>query len=276
MLGYGIANEKDNFVGVSYTLIKEMAGKPWNRQGPPGKCFTDDEDMEVWNRLAGNVIELQRHPFTQAGSQLSGPFLSKLMVPALASERFLDLSSSGLFNTIGGYYAVFLTQKLALIVMGSYLPIFLCMRTWCSVRETHVRYLAIKLDCDSVGTAEQFYIKHARNKGDHLMVDDDLNVSGIINWQMARVVPASEVFGPSLVIANMGNIYNGVSSLTLHGHALARLLMAKGPTDLAGLMPKDEKHLFDLDIDFPWNGIPLLIRGIWAAFRVNKDTDWKI
>ena len=164
MLGYGIANEKDNFVGVSYTLIKEMAGKPWNKQGPPGKCFTDDEDMEVWNRLAGILIELQRHPFTQAGSQLSGPFSSKLMVSALASERFLVLSLSGLFSAIGGSYAVFLKQKLVLIVMGSYLPIFFCMRTWFSFLETHVRYLAIKLDCDSVETAEQLYIKQASDK----------------------------------------------------------------------------------------------------------------
>jgi hypothetical protein len=64
------------------------------------------------------------------------------------------------------------------------------------------------------------------DKGDHLMVDNELNVIGIINWQMARVVPASEVFGPSLVTAKIGDIYSGSSSLTIHDPVLAHFSKA--------------------------------------------------
>jgi hypothetical protein len=42
------------------------------------------------------------------------------------------------------------------------------------------------------------------------MVDEELNIISIIDWQMARVVPADEAFGPSLVTAVMGDIYYGV------------------------------------------------------------------
>lgn len=111
------------------------------------------------------------------------------------------------------------------------------------------------------------------------MVDDALNFTCIIDWQMARVVPASEAFGPSLVTANMANIYDGVSFLTIHDHELVRFLKAKGATDLAGLMTKDEKlrrFLFGLDVHLPWDESLLLVRGIWAAFGVDKDTDWKV
>lgn len=73
------------------------------------------------------------------------------------------------------------------------------------------------------------------------MVDDELNIIGIIDWQMARAVPASEAFGPSLVTADMAGIYDGLPSLTIHDHALARFLNAKGAADLAGIMSKDEK-----------------------------------
>jgi hypothetical protein len=46
------------------------------------------------------------------------------------------------------------------------------------------------VDRDGGGeTPEQFFLKHVDDKGDHLLVDKDLNITGIIDWQMARVVP---------------------------------------------------------------------------------------
>lgn len=96
---------------------------------------------------------------------------------------------------------------------------------------------------------------------------------------MARVVPANEAFGPSLVTADMSDIYNGVSSLTVHDHALAHFLTEKGVADLANIMGKDERirrFFFGLDVDLPWAETLLLIRGIWAAFGVDQDTDWNV
>lgn len=202
------------------------------------------------------------------------------MVSALASERFVVLSPSGPFNTAGDYYASFLEQNLAFIADGqlftdfpvnAYL-LFLFL-------EVHARDLATKHGHDAEETAEQFYIKRVHDKGDRLRVDDTLNFIGIIDWQMARVVPASEALGPSLVTANMANIYDGVSSLTFHDQALVRFLKAKGATDLAGLMTIYEKlrrFFFGLDVDLSWDETLLLVRGIWAAFGVDKDTDWKV
>ena len=60
---YGIAGEEGNEVGVSYILMEQMPGKPWNGQGPRGKRFADEQDKErVWSGLADTLIELQRHP----------------------------------------------------------------------------------------------------------------------------------------------------------------------------------------------------------------------
>lgn len=95
---------------------------------------------------------------------------------------------------------------------------------------------------------------------------------------MTRYIPYTySPFGPSLVTADMGNIYDGVSSLTIHDHALARFLNAKEAADLDGIMSQDEKlrrFFFGLDIDLPWDETLLLIRGIWTAFGL-KGTDWK-
>ncbi|EPS26529.1 hypothetical protein PDE_01466 [Penicillium oxalicum 114-2] len=107
----------------------------------------------------------------------------------------------------------------------------------------------------SLEATEQFYLKHLDDKGDHLMVDDELNTIGIIYLQTARVVPAGEAFGPSLATAEMDGIYNGRSSLTVHDLALARFLEAKGATSLAGIMSRDEKvrrFFFGLEVDLFW------------------------
>ena len=130
---------------------------------------------------------------------------------------------------------------------------------------------------DSVEARQRFYIKHVDDKGDHLMVDDDLNIVGIIDWQMARVVPATEPFGPSLVTADMKNIYDGASCLTTHDLVLGEYLKARGEDVLADIMGRDEKlwrFFFGLDVDFSWDETLMLIRGIWVAFGMDRDTDW--
>ncbi|KAL4916466.1 hypothetical protein BDW62DRAFT_211883 [Aspergillus aurantiobrunneus] len=229
--GYGIAGDKDNKVDVSYILMEQMPGKVWNLQGPRGKDTADKDNERVWSGLADILIELAGYPFPQAGSLLSGPSPSEPIVSALASERFLVLSPEGPFDTAADYYASFVEQNLALVADGQ-----LC---------SQIQDLAARPGKQE--SVQEFYIKHVDDKGDHLMVDDKLNITGIIDWHMARVVPAHEAFGPLL------------SSLTTHDRALARFLDTKGAIDLADLMRKDDK----------------LRRGIWGAFGADQDTDWR-
>lgn len=276
----GIIGDSNNQLGVSYLLIEEMPGKTWNLQGPRGKRFADDKDKErIWNSLADVLIELKRHPFSKAGSLLPGPSPSEPLISAIASERFLVLSPCGPFNTSNDYYTSFVKQNMALITDGQLFTSFPANAYIVfSYLKSQLQALAAKPTENSVEATEQFYLKHVDDKGDHLMVDDELNVIGIIDWQMARVVPAGEAFGPSLVTAEMGGIYNGTSSLTVHDLALAHFLKAKGAAGLADIMSGNERvrrFFFGLDVDLPWEETLPLIRGIWTAFGVDRDTEWR-
>lgn len=91
-----------------------------------------------------------------------------------------------------------------------------------SYLKAQIQDLAAKPTHNQVDATQQLYLKHVDDKGGHLMVDDELNIIGSIDWQMARVVPDREAFGPSLVTAEMAGMYDGASSLTIHDHALAR------------------------------------------------------
>ncbi|KAJ5080941.1 hypothetical protein N7456_013651 [Penicillium angulare] len=269
---FGVSNDH-NDVGVSYILMEQMPGRPWNGQGPHGKRFANDEDKQkLWDGLADILIELSRHTFSQIGSLI--PRSSEPEVSALASERFLVLSPSGPFSTSKDYYASYMEQNMALIADGQLFPSYPV--------NAYLVFLYLKSQVETLvedaQATEQFYLKHVDDKGDHLMVDDDLNIVGIIDWQMARIVPASEAFGPSLVTADMGAIYDGVSSLTVHDLALARFFRQKGEPDLANVMGGGEKIrrlFFGIDVDIPWEETLLLIRGIWAAFGIDRDMEWR-
>ncbi|KAJ5633411.1 hypothetical protein N7490_009750 [Penicillium lividum] len=74
----------------------------------------------------------------------------------------------------------------------------------------------------------------------------------------------------------MVNVYNGMSCLSGHDHALARFLKA-GVAELANVKIEDKglrRFFLGLNIDFSWEETFLLLRGILAAFGV-KETDWK-
>lgn len=87
----------------------------------------------------------------------------------------------------------------------------------------------------------QFFLKHVDDKGDHLLVDDDFNITGIIDWQFARVVPAAEEFGPSYLTADLMALYSSNTGLTDDDRLLAQTLTARGYGQLASFAAGDEE-----------------------------------
>lgn len=80
------------------------------------------------------------------------------------------------------------------------------------------------------------------------MIDDDLNVVGMIDWQ---------AFGPSLVAAERKELFEGVSTVTRHDRALARFL-----EKITGSDEKLRRFFFGLDADLSCGETLYMIRGI--------------
>lgn len=103
----------------------------------------------------------------------------------------------------------------------------------------HLRELAPYGKCNPLGCAGDkgpFYLKHTDDKGDHILVDDQFKITGImIDWSFARTLPAYDAFGPSLLTGDLGQLLQGrkglsdrnelfASSLDLRYPELSRLL----------------------------------------------------
>ncbi|KAI9835894.1 MAG: hypothetical protein M1819_001792 [Sarea resinae] len=230
VFGYGIRGTgTDHSTGVSFILMEELGGVPWTGQGISSPDATESERSKVWSGLTDILIELEKHPFPQAGSLLLQS--SEFEVSAIASDRFLVLSPSGPFSTCTAYYTAFTEQYLDLIADGQ-------LYTEYPVNAYLVyRFLkdnvAQLVSQDESQIPQKFYLKHVDDKGDHLLVDEQLNITGVIDWQMARIVPPREAFGPSLVTADMNALCDGKLSLSPNDIVLADMLRRRGPSNLA-------------------------------------------
>jgi hypothetical protein len=78
-----------------------------------------------------------------------------------------------------------------------------------------------------------FFLKHMDDKDDHhILVDDDYNITGVIGWTFARVVPAFEAFGPLLLTADLDDLLKGKLGRSLGDKILTKALHGKGITDI--------------------------------------------
>ncbi len=274
--GYGVRGDgTDHGVGVSFLLMEELPGKPWTGEGASGEDATDEEKAKVWSGLAAILAELARHPFPVAGS-LSYQ-ASSIDVAAVASDRFVVLTPAGPFRSSVEYYTAFAEQYLELIADGQ-------LYTQYPV-DAYLVYRFLRdqagqlIEADGGdGTPEQFFLKHVDDKGDHLLVDEDLNITGIIEWQMARVVPRREAFGASLATASMSALCRGDVSLSVDDLALAETLRKRGNPELA-LHMSDEKarrFFWGLALEPKWSDALPLANAILKVFGVEQEWDeWR-
>ncbi|KAK7397617.1 hypothetical protein QQX98_013015 [Neonectria punicea] len=124
---------------------------------------------------------------------------------------------------------------------------------------------------------DKFFLKHVDDKGDHLMVDEDLNITSIIDWQMARIVPRREVFALSLVSANIRALCGGDVSLSTKDLELSNALREKGAW-LASYTgdEKVRRFFWGLGLEPNWAYALPLANAILRVFGFEQGWDeWK-
>lgn len=259
---FGIPSQGTDYgIGVCFLLMEELSGKPWDGQGDAAK---------VWKSLADISAELEKHPFTKVGSLYVESPNDLPSVSATASDRFVCLYPYGPFETSAAYYTAWAEQYLALIADGQLYPQFPI--------EAYLVYRFLQDNATQLSDSEdKFFLKHVDDKGDHLMVDENLNITGIIDWQMARIVPRREAFALSLISADMRALCDGIVSLSTKDVALSNALREKGE-GLASYT-RDEKvrrFFWGLGLEPKWAYALPLANAILQVFGVEQGWDeWK-
>ncbi|KAF2839834.1 hypothetical protein M501DRAFT_1010857 [Patellaria atrata CBS 101060] len=209
---YGLRNGPGNDVGAAFMLIDEL----------PGRAFS---------QLGGSKTQREKHPFERIGSLTLNP-RGKPTIGPIVGDRTGTLAYLGLFNNRKVYYTSRAQEYLSLISSGQ---LFSRYRVNAYVIFKRLERLAINglNPFDPELNNGPFFLKHMDDKGDHIFVDEEFNITGIIDWSFACIVPAYEAIGPSLVTAKMGDIYNDVKAVSEDDELLAEEVHTKGGSDLA-------------------------------------------
>jgi hypothetical protein len=125
---------------------------------------------------------------------------------------------------------------------------------------------------------KKFYLKHADDKGDHIMVDEDYNVTGIIDWEWAHTASPAIAFNSPIGFFNVGEFYDGKNILSDDEIIFARLLEEKGHKDLAQFVRHGRlQHRFAFCCGYDladWSGFLGLFRGLRDAVGVDAGLEW--
>ncbi|KAL6850739.1 hypothetical protein ACO1O0_007864 [Amphichorda felina] len=265
----------DNTVGVGFILMEKLPGKSlkWS-------IASREQRRKVMNQLADTFVELQKYPFNLLGS-LDSPGESH--IGAFARESLIEFTqsemrTSGPFPSLKEYYTSSIQLILDLIVQEE-------MYSQKAVDAYLIhRYLIdlVPRVLPAVYDDENFYLKHADDKGDHILVDEHFNITGIIDWEWASTASPAHAFNSPIGFLPVADFYCGRNDLGDDEVIFARLLEEKGHGDLARFVWNGRlQHIFNFCCGYDltdWDGFLGLFRGLRDAVgdEALEWDEWKI
>lgn len=263
--------ESDNAVGVGYILMDKLPGKPlrW-------LLAHDHQRKKVVEQLADIFLTLRRYPFNEMGSLVSP---ERLQPGPIVQESLTDVLLSGT-ETIGPFRSVADYHEASIrFIIGT------IMRQEAYTKQAVDAYLIHRFLLDLVPRVAppsendcRFFLKHADDKGDHILVDENYNIQGIIDWEWAYTAPVSQAFNTPVALLHAKEFYDGKKHLGAQEKHMAGIFQGKGKHELAEVVRNGRvQHWFAFccgcDLE-DWTGFLGLFRGLRAAVGVDKGISW--
>ncbi|KAJ5184629.1 Aminoglycoside phosphotransferase [Penicillium cf. griseofulvum] len=269
--------DETNPIGVGYILMEKMPGKSLN-----WSLTTEKQRRKVIDQLANIYIELQAHSFDTMGSLVMDEFGSQHVGP-FASESTSDYTHSlkalGPFSSLEQYYRAHIELILDLIIrqeLYASRPVDAFL-----IHLYLLENLSTILNNDLDG---KFYLKHADEKGDHILVDDQFHITGIVDWEWAHTGPKSVAFNSPIALLPVALFYDGDNRLGEDEMVFAQLLEEKGHPDLGDIVRKGRfLHRLQFCCGYnsrDWDGYVGIFLGLVRALRIHDShlnwETWKV
>jgi hypothetical protein len=85
-------------------------------------------------------------------------------------------------------------------------------------------------------TDDKFYLKHADDKGDHILIDEDYNITGISDWEFASTETKSLAFSSPCMMWPVQEYYDGSNDLSREEREFAQMFQRRGREDMAKMI----------------------------------------
>lgn len=265
--------DENNPVGIGYVLMEKLPGNSlrWS-------LATPEQRRKVTSQLADIYMELKAHPFDMTGSMYDpeahdiGPFARESLSDYFGSK----MKALGPYSSTENYFTAHLQMILDLIVKQE---LYADRAVDAFLIHRFLLDIAPKTCSLSQADDEKFYLKHADEKGDQILVDNEFNITGIIDWEWAHTDSKSGAFNSPIVLLPVGDFYTGVNSIGEDEEYFAECFEANRHPDLAMIVRNGRIiHRFRFCCGYDlgdWDGFLGLFGGLLAAIGHTEDFDWK-
>lgn len=226
----------ENPVGVSFLLMEKLQGVHlvWDKTTPAQRT-------KVIEQLADILLALEKHPFRSTGSMFPSDGSSKIC--GFAQAQLFDTPNAplGPFNTLESSLRAMLAQQMRLIANGELSS--LAVDNYLS----HCWRMDMIPEVLSLDNDAGFFLKHFDDKGDHVLVYEDFNITIIIDWEFASAEPKALAFSSPCMLWPVGDFYDGSNRLSPEEMELAAAFEHRGRNDMAYLVRngrKMQRYLF--------------------------------
>ncbi|KAI9760986.1 MAG: hypothetical protein M4579_001362 [Chaenotheca gracillima] len=212
-------------VGVPFMITDKLAGHPhdWASAAPKQRT-------KVMQQLADIHIELEHHPFDATGSLIDSQAIGAFAQPTVFSS---PTSPLGPFTSVNSALSAMVHAQLAQIEFGEL-----------SIHPID-NYLAHQWRLNAVprlhSSSSRFFLKHFDDTGDHILVDVDFNITGVIDWEFASTEVKELAFSSPLMMWPVAKFYEGSNCLASEELEFAEIFRRKGRDDLADLTLRGRK-----------------------------------
>jgi hypothetical protein len=224
------ASFDDNEIRSPIILMQKLPGHAlqWDNTSTLQK-------IKAMEQLADIFVELHRHPFPSTGSLISadgqvGPFAQVAMfsTPSLSLGPF-DKLETALKSMEEHHFKAMIGGELRTLSPDNMLVHF-----W--------RWQQIPRIVSDVADDPSFYLKHPDDKGDHILVDDDYNITGIIDWEFISTENKALAFSSPCMMWPIGKLFDGSNDLSGEEIEFAEIFSRCGGEDLAKCVLRGRKH----------------------------------
>ncbi len=274
----------ENAVGTSYVLMEKLPGKPLDWGGAPA-----EGRARVLEQLADLYLELEKHSIPLTGSltptSRDAGTSQDVKVGGFAQLPCFETPDRtlGPFKTLEESYSAIIRQQQEMLAKHevSGLPV-----------DNYLAFLwrlqaLPELVADSASCTGPFYLKHYDDKGDHILVDEEYSITGVIDWEFASAEGKELAFSSPCMMWPVGKFYDGSNVLAVDEERFAAVFEKRGRADMAAIVRggrRWQRYLFFLGGGIPgdmtefeplFQGLRKIFLGEKEQESVSEYQEWK-
>ena len=268
---FALAVDETNKVGAGYILMEKLPGRSFEKS-----LASEAQARKTFEQLADIYLELSKHPFQSMGSldQLGTDRIGSFARESLMDMNGLEMMGIGPCSSSEEFHASSVKLVLALILRKE-------MYAEQAVEAYLIhRFLLDVLSriCTNSSQDRQFFLKHPDEKGDQILVDEEYNITGIIDWEWAYTAPIELAFNSPIVLLPVARFYDGEQTIGEDEEFFASCLETKGAQQLANAVKSGRlQHFFSFCCGYDladWKGFLGLFRGLRDAAGMDGGIEW--